>query len=240
MLLERATSLAAKITQYHELRSAADEGEQFETRAKQFVAISERLSRTLSALGKLADAGVTISFVPNDGAGYAAKAKALRAAIRDNPAAINDPPFDLKYEFTDRLTMIAGAAEKAMTEAWKAYVAKRGDFGSNVVLSALAEVPQFRASVTKIRQCRSNIAALGNGLPSDPQATVGRLNVLVADHNAAWAELSAQDIPSSVISLIRAAANEGALLTTYTDEIRTWLESRNLLNAFRIRLRSDA
>jgi hypothetical protein len=141
MLLERATGLAAKITQYRELRSAADEAEQFETRAKQFAAISERLSRTLSALGKLADAGVTISFVPNDGAGYAAKAKALRAAIRDNPAAINDPPFDLKYEFTDRLTMIAGAAEKAMTEAWKAYVAKRGDFGSNFVLSALARSP---------------------------------------------------------------------------------------------------
>ena len=55
-----AHGLATKIAQYHKLRSAADEAEQFETRAKQFGAISERLARTRSALVKLADAGVTI------------------------------------------------------------------------------------------------------------------------------------------------------------------------------------
>ena len=237
MLLERATGLAAKITQYHKLKAGADEAGQFETRANQFAAISEKIARTRSALGKLADAGVTISFIPSDGLGYAAKAKALRAAIQDNLAALNDPPFDLKNEFTDRLAAIVGAAEKATTEAWKDYVAKRADFGPNDVLNALAGVPQFRPSVTKIRQCRLNIAALGNSVPSDPQTTVDRLDALVADHNTAWAELSAEDIPSSVITFIRAAADEGALLTTYTDEVRTWLDSRNLLNAFRVRLR---
>lgn len=237
MLLDRATDLAAKITEYHKLKGAADEAEQFETRAIQFGTISERIARTRLALEKLADAGVGINFVPSDRLGYAAKAKTLRAAIHDNPAAINDPPFDLKNEFTDRLTAIASAAEKAMTEAWKAYVAKRADLGSNDVLIALAELPQFRASVTKIRQCRSNIATLANSLPSDPQATVGRLDALVADHSAAWVELSAEDIPSSVISFIRAAASEGALLTAYTDEVRTYLERHNLLTAFRIRLR---
>jgi hypothetical protein len=237
MLLERAAGLAAKTAQYHKLKRAADEAEQFETRANQFGSISERIARTRSALGKFTDAGVTIDFVPSDGLGYAAKAKALRTAIQNDPAAINDPPFDLKNEFIDRLSMIAGAAEKAMTEAWKAYVAKRADFGSNDVLSALAEISQFRPSVTRIRQCRSNISALGNSLPSDPQTTVAQLDVLVADHNAAWVELSAEDIPSSIVSFIRAAAAEGAPLATYTDQVRAWLESRNLLNAFRIRLR---
>jgi hypothetical protein len=238
MLLERATGLAARITQYHNLKGAADEAAQFETRANQLGAISERIARTRAALCKLADAGVTISFVPSDGAGYAAKAKALRTAIQDNPAAINDPPFDLKNEFIDRLAAIAGGAEKAMTEAWRAYVAKRADFGSNSdVLSALSEVSQFRPSVTKIRQCRSDISALGKSLPLDPQTAVARLDALVAEHNAAWAELSAEDIPSSILSFIRAAANEGTPLATYTDEVRAWLESRNLLNAFRIRLR---
>jgi len=237
MLLERATGLAARITQYHKLKGAADEAAQFETRANQLGVISERIARTRAALCKLTDAGVAISFAPSDGVGYAAKAKALRTAIQDNPAAINDPPFDLKNEFIDRLAAIAGGAEKAMNEAWRAYVAKRADFGSNDVLSALAEVSQFRPSVTKIRQCRSNISALGNSLPSDPQTTVARLDALIADHDAAWVELSAEDIPSSIVSFIRAAANEGAPLATYTDEVRAWFESRNLLNAFRIRLR---
>jgi len=105
-------------------------------------------------LGKLADAGVTIGLVPSDGVGYAAKAKALRAAIQDNPAAINDPPFDLKNEFTDRPRRDRGRRREGNDRGLTAYVAKRADFGSNDVLSALAEVPQFRPSVTKISQCR--------------------------------------------------------------------------------------
>jgi hypothetical protein len=66
---------------------------------------------------------------------------------------------------------------------------------------------------------------------------VGKVDALVAAHNAAWAELSAEDIPKSVLSFVRAAASEGAALATYTNEVRTWLESRNLLTAFRIGFR---
>lgn len=237
MLLERAAKLATKITQYQKLEAAAAEAEHFQTRASQFDALSERIAGTRAALEKLANAGVRISFIPSDGKGYAAKAKTLRTAVEDNPAMINDPPFNLKHEFTDRISGIAAAAEKAMIDSWKAYVAKRADFGSDHVLSALAEIPQFRPSVTKIQQCRSNIAALGNSLPTDPQTTVAKLDTLVAEHDIAWATLSADNIPPSVISFIRAAANEGAPLTAYSDEVRTWFEGRNLVNAFRIRLR---
>lgn len=237
MLLERATGLAAKIAKYQELANAADQAEQFQTRANQFGGVAESITRARQALDKLVEAGVPLEFVPTEGVGYAAKAKELRAAINSNPAAINDPPFDLKYEFIDRLNAIVAKANQAMMDAWKAYVAKRSDFGSDDVLSALAAVPQFRKSVARIRECRSDIAAIGNSLPSDPQVAVGRLDTLAAAHNAAWAELSAEDIPKSVLSFVRAAASEGAALATYTDEVRTWLESRNLLTPFRIRLR---
>ena len=237
MLLERATGLAAKIAKYQELAKAADQAEQFQTRANQFGGVAERITRARQALGEFVEAGVPVKFVPTEGAGYAAKAKALREAIKSNPATINDPPFDLKYEFIDRLNAIVAKANQAITDAWKAYVTRRGDFGSDDVLSALAAVPQFRKNVAKIRECRSDIATIGNSMPSDLQVTVRRLDALVAAHSAAWAELSAEDIPKNVISFVRAAANEGAPLATYTDEVRTWLESRNLLAAFRIRLR---
>ncbi len=237
MLLERAAGLAAKIAKYQELANAADQAEQFQTRANQFGGVAESITRARQALNQLIEAGVPVDFKPTEGAGYAAKAKDLRAAISSNPAAINDPPFDLKYEFIDRLNAIVAKANQAMMNAWKAYVARRSDFGSDDVLSALAAVPQFRKSVARIRECRSDIAMIGNSMPSDPQVAVGRLDALVAAHNAAWAELSAEDIPKSVLSFVRAAASEGAPLATYTDEVRTWLESRSLLTAFRIRLR---
>lgn len=237
MLLERATGLAAKIAKYQELASAADQAEQFQTRANQFGGVAENIAGARQALDQLVEAGVPVELVLTEGAGYAAKAKELRAAINSNPAAINDPPFDLKYEFIDRLNAIVAKANQAMMDAWKAFVAKRSDFGSNDVLTALAAVPQFRQSVARIRECRSDIATMGNSMPSDARGSVRRLDALVAAHNAAWAELSAEDIPKSVLSFVRAAASDGAGLATYTDEVRTWLESRNLLTAFRIRFR---
>jgi hypothetical protein len=56
-------------------------------------------------------------------------------------------------------------------------------------------------------------------------------------HDAAWSELSAEDIPADVINFIRAAGSEGAALTAYSDEVQTWLASRNLMGAFRIKIR---
>lgn len=237
MLLERAAGLTAQIEKYEKLKNTADEAEKFQTRATQFVGLSEKLSQARRALENLAEAGVVANFTKGDGAGYASKANALRAALLDNPAAINDPPFNIKYDFVDRITAIIGNAEKAMAESWRAYVAKRADFGSTEVLTALAAIAQFQPSVAKIRQCRSTIEALGNSVPSDPKATVSKLDVLVAEHERAWAELSAEDIPSSVVSFIRAAASDGASLTSYSEEVKKWLDARNLTTAFRIRLK---
>jgi len=236
MLLERAADLTAKIAQYQKLKGAADESEQFHTRAKQLTEVAERITRVRQALDRLTNAGVDVRFEPSDGAAYAAKAKALRTALQAEPAVINNPPFDLKYEFADRLTGIATAADNAMREAWIGYVAKRAAFGSEDVLTALAAVPQFRTSVAKIRRCRTEISSLRNGVPTDPNAVVERIDALVEEHDAAWSELSADDIPPSVISFIRAAAGQGAPVEALTAEVKNWLAGRGLLATFRIRL----
>jgi hypothetical protein len=237
MLLERARGLAADITRYRNLKGTADEADHFQTRANQFGDVSERLSRTRDALRRLKDAGIEVAFVPADAAGLAAKAKTLRVAVQEDPAVLRDPPFDLKYQFTDRLVGLRSAADRAMTEAWKRYVDERSDLHSDDVLNALAALPQFKLSVAKIRECRANIAALGASLPPDPSTAVARLSVLVHEHRTAWAELRADGIPDAVIAFLRACAAEGAPLSGLTDEVRSWLESRNLLNAFRIKIR---
>lgn len=237
MLIDRAGAVATKINTYQKLKNTADEADQFATRAAQFgnvALLMTELRRTLSALSK---AGVPVEFEPNDGAGFADKARVLREAINADPAKLYDPPFDIKHAFTDRLNGIASAGHKAATAAWKAYVDKRANFGADDVLSALAQVPQFRTSVASIRQIRSDVAAFGGALPADPKEAIAKLDALVSEHEAAWKSLAASDIPSSVVAFIRAAANSDALLSSYTPEVQSWLESRNLLGAFRIRLR---
>jgi hypothetical protein len=237
MLLDRAASLATKINTFQKLKNTKEESEQFATRATQFAHVSMLVSRLRATLKMLDEAGVPVDFEPSDGVGYADKARILREAIKVDPAKLNDPPFDLKHGFTDRLNNIASAGDKAASAAWRAYVDKRAAFGADDVLSALAQVPQFKASVLRIRQIRSDVAAFGAGLPADPKDAIVRLDTLVTQHEAAWNALAASDIPSSVVAFIRAAANNDALLSAYTSEVQTWLESRNLLGAFRIRLR---
>jgi hypothetical protein len=237
MLLDRAATLVTKINTYQKLKNSAAEAEQFGTRAKQFDTASQLMAGLRETLTALADAGVAVDFEPSDGLGYADKARTLREAIKEDPAKVNDPPFDIKHAFTDRLNGIASAGHKAASAAWRAYVDKRAAFGADDVLSALGQVPQFRLSVAKIRQIRGEVAGFGTSLPQDPKAAIASLDRLLTQHEAAWNTLAASDIPSSVVAFIRAAANSEALLSAYTSEVQTWLESRNLLGAFRIKLR---
>jgi len=237
MLLDRAAALATKISTYQKLKNTAEEGEQFATRATQFGSVSLLMAGLHKTLSALADAGVPVDFEPSDGSGYAEKARLLREAIKADPGKLNDPPFDIKYAFIDRLNGIAITGHRAASAAWKAYVDKRAAFGADDVLSALAEVPQFRASVARIRQIRGDVGAFGAALPADPKETIAKLDALVSQHEAAWTSLAASDIPASVIAFIRAAAKSEAMLSAYTPEVQKWLEGRNLLDAFRIKLR---
>ena len=236
-LLDRAAGLASKIAEYQKLKVAADNAEQFQTRANQFENLTEQITCALDALEALSDSNVGVSFRPIDGVCYAGKAKTLRAAIRDDPTVIDDPPFDLKHEFIDRISGFVVDADKAMNAAWRDYIAERSDLGADDVLSAFAGIPQFRPEIATIQQCRREIDTLGNRLPTDPRTAVAQLDELVIKHNTAWSALSAEDIPPAVISFIRAAANEGVALAAYSDEVRAWLERRDLINVFRIRLR---
>lgn len=237
MLLDRAATLATKINTYQKLKNTADEADLFGTRAKQFESVSLLIARLRETLSTLAEAGVSIDFEPNDGIGFAEKARLLREAIEEDPAKVNDPPFDIKHAFTDRLNGIASAGHKAASAAWKAYVDKRAAFGADDVLSALGQVPQFRVSVASIRQIRVDVAAFGASLPADPKAAIARLDTLVEQHETAWKSLAATDISPSVVSFIRAAASGNAMLSAYTSEVHAWLESHKLLDAFRIKLR---
>jgi hypothetical protein len=237
MLLDRAAGLADKINQYQTLKTAGDEALQFQSRANQLKTASEKLSSSQRALRKMRDAGIEVDFVPSDGLKLAERAKDLRTAMSGNPSAINEPALNLKYEFLDRLAGIASAADRMISASWKSYVRKRAEFGSSDILDALAAIPQFRPSVNRIRQCRAAVEALGETVPDDPKAIVSRLDALVAEHEKSWSELSAKDIPAGVVKFIRDAANDGASLASYSDEVRQWLYEQNLVASFRIRLK---
>jgi len=236
MLLERAAGLAAKINQYEKLKGTAHEAAQFKTRADQFGAIAERMDRTTAALSRFAQAKIAVGFAFHDPA-LIERTRTLRTAIEQDPNAIGDPPFDLKYEFADRLYGLCEAAGQAMLQAWQAYVRDAAQSSSDEILNALSALPQFRQTIGRIRQCRMEIQSMFASVPEDVAAGAKRIGELVEAQRTAWAELSASDIPPAVIAFLKACGGDGAPLSALSDDVRAWLEARKLLGAFRILIR---
>lgn len=237
MLLDRAAALTAKIADYEKIKSNAHEAQYFQTRAAQFATVADQLTQANQAICRLRAAGIPAIFTPTEGAGQAEKAATLRVEVAKNPSVLSEPPFDLKYAFTDRLSGIATAAKLATAKAWREWVETRSNLGSEDVLNALAALPQFRASIATIRQCRLSIAALAASAPVDPVQATDQVDALLDAHQKAWAALTAEDIPQSVLGFIRACAGDGASLEMLSDEVLDWLNSRSLTSAFRIKIR---
>ncbi len=235
MLLERAAGLASKIGKYGKLKAAANEAELFRTRATQLREAAALLTQARAALERFRAAGVPVDFHPVNVAELSERAKTLRELARDDPAALADLPFNLKHLFTDRLRGLAVAANGAISDAWRGYVTVNGPAGHDDILNALGELPQMRSGVNRIRGYRQQAAALTASLPADPAAAVAQLRTLVAAHDAAWTELTADTVPAPVIHFLRAAVT-GVPVSALTSEVRAWLDARNLLDSFKIKI----
>jgi hypothetical protein len=236
MLLERAAKLGAEIERYQKLKAAVKESSLVSTRANQIGEAAALLAQARVALAKFSDAGISIQYAPIAVQELTEKATKLRAIAADDPAGLAEPPFNISHEFTNRLKGLANAANDSIEEGWGKYVAANSPSSSDEVLEALGKLPQMSAGVNRIRQCRQQVAVLADTVPEDPAVAVEQLGELSTEHGAAWVELTASDVPPSVLQFLRDCAADGALFTALSNEVRGWLEERELLGSFRIRI----
>ncbi len=236
MLLERAGGLATKIQAFRKLEAAAREAALVTTRVGQVRDAAQALGRARATLAKFTQAGVPVQFVPVNSSTLKERASLLRATAADNPVALADPPFNFSHDFSDRLKGIANAAQQAADAAWRGFVESKSLGGSEEVLGTLNQLPQMRAGVAKIRQCRQSVNALATSIPSDMASAIKTIDDLETKHKSAWAELTSDGIPLSVLEFLRQCASAGAPLTSLNDEVRDWLGVKHLLESFRIRI----
>ena len=236
MLLDRALGLAEKINRYEKRKAAAGQAETYRTRASQFDAAKTSLTDAWVAINRFEEAAIPVNFQATNADILMQNATSLRDLFYVDPAVLDSPPFNLKYEFFDRLSGLSTFAREALDEAWRSYVDAQGVNSSSEVLDALMKLSQFRASVIAIKACRERIDRLASQTPSDVQGAVKTLGGLVQEHRLAWSAISADGIPEAVIKFLRSSAAEGIPLSEFTDEIRKWLDSKGLLSAFRVRI----
>lgn len=237
MLLERAAALEDKVKRFQALKSDALEAQAYANRAKQFRGPAERIEASATTWKALKTAGVPIAFSLDLARDLAFKADELRVQLATDPASLQDPDSSLKYQFEKRIVSIADAVNTAAGEAWRAWVDETAKLTSDDVLNALGTIPQLQPSVNAIRKNRLSLAALRQSTPADVAAAQIQVRTIVAAHNKAWTELTAEGLPPSVMAFIRACAGEGASLSMLDGEVGAWLEQRGLAGAFRIRIR---
>lgn len=235
MLLDRAKGLADKIGRYQTLKSAAKQAEMVRTRAEQVGPTATLLTQAREALSRFDAAGIQVEFMPANAKELSEKAKKLREIAAADPA-MADIPFNFSHDFISRLKGIAAGVDAALQDRWRKFISENTPSGSDEVLDALDKLPQLRSGVAQIRQCRQKINALASSPPSDPTRAVTQLGEIVAEHQAAWSALTTDNLPPAVIVFLRACAGTGAPVASLTDEVRNWLEARNLLSSLRIRI----
>jgi|GEM_PF-1823745 len=236
MLLERSASLAEKINNYNKIRAVAKEAKQYETRASQIEVAARAVADLHTKILALRRAGVPVAFVPTDGAGLEQRAKALREALAADPRILENPPFDLKYQFLDRLNALAQSADKMMLTAWQNFVDERATPHSEDILTALHAVPQFRPSVERLRAIGAELNVMRNAIPTDAVGAIERLSRLSSKLSSAWAEITTEDIPQDVIRFLKGCTGGGAPLSSLTESIHSWFKDKNLLGVFRVRI----
>jgi len=237
MLLEQASRLVDEIDQFEKLKRSAGEAKSLQTRAEQLRPVAEKLVNSANALMKVRKSGIAVSFTPKEGEALGKRAIELLTGLRADPNNIVNPSFDIKFQFTDRLSNIAVAAENVALAAWQRHVAENSEHAPEEILMALDSIPDYRSTVAKIRALQKRVTLLHESVPADPLSAMEEIARIATEHRDIWEKMTAGGIPEQVIAFLRACGLEGAPLGSYTPAIAAWLSGRGLSHLFRVKLR---
>lgn len=237
MLLEKADALGKRIAEYRKLKEQAHHAQAFETRAQQLQKSASGLAAAVATMKALDAAGVTVAFKMSSKDQTRSRTMQLQEGFASDPAYIDDPGFDLRFEYAVPLSGLTEGVKTAGLTAWQAHVAARREKVSTDILNALRAVAEYRSIVATVQRCQEQIENLARTLPADVAAADRELTDLAEQQRAAWQKLTGGELPDSVILFLRASMGDGAELRLLSPEVLEWLKSRSLDTAFRIKPR---
>lgn len=118
----------------------------------------------------------------------------------------------------------------ALNTAWQNYVTKQFEPMNRDLLAAL-ERCGFRKEIQAIRDCNNDVSAAIE-LPQNSQD----IHTFDAAIKAYQERLNELDAPEAVRQFLVDAVSRGASLDSLTEEVRNWLDARNLNNSFQVRV----
>lgn len=238
MLLDQANTLKARISHYHNLNELARHAQTFETRANQLQRSAAGLGAAVASMKGLKAVGIPIAFKLSSRDQVRARTAQLQQGFANDPSFIDDPGFNLQYDYAVPLSGLADGVKNAALRAWQAHVATRRESVPPDVLNALRAVPEYRPIVDTVKRNQEQIDILAGALPSNVANADQQLTSLAVAQREAWQRLTGGDLPPGVVTFLRASMGDGAELRLLTTEVIDWLKARKLDGAFRIKPRS--
>lgn len=235
MLLDRAAKLQAALASYQTLKAAGQQGQVYQTRARQLTPLADGLARAKQDWKAALDAGLAPG-TPSPTPGLKAQAAELLRRFREDPNVLAEPDDQFRFQFTLGLKNAAEELDRLATDAWSAHLNTKAQFPADAVLRALEQISAYRPSVQKIRDAASEVKKLKDNRPAAAELNRAliQLNVAIRKKDDALAAMQGDDLPSEVQAFLRKTGQGGAEISDLTTAVLTWLNDRGLAGTFRI------
>ncbi len=234
-LLDRAAKLQAALASHQTLKAAGQQGDVYQTRARQLKPLADGLVRAKQDWRAAADAGLAPGR-PSPTPGLKAHAAELLQRFRDDPNVLAEPDDQFRFQFTPGLKNAAEELDKLVSDAWSARLNAQAQFPADAVLRALEQIPAYRSSVQRIRDAANEVQKLKDNRP--PATEFGRaltqLAAAVSKKDDALTAIQGDDLPPEVQAFLRKTGQGGAEISDLTTGVLTWLNERGLAGTFRI------
>lgn len=237
MLLEECRVAQRRIEACVELRAASELAEGYATRHKMLKTSGDGLRPLVSTRNAFRTRAIAHEVPAAALAAISPRLDQVRAEYRTKPdsilgqRALGSILRDLQ-SLAPRLTAMLAAA-------WASYVDDQHVEISDQLLAVLDQVPALREATKQVRTSQANIARRRATLPK-ANSDIADLDSAVAELRSQWHLLTGDGLPREVMEFIRAAAGGGAQLELLTDEVRQWLISRAVKDAFHVVVRRSS
>jgi len=240
LLTSRAVAFVQEAENYKKKREIAGEADRFSSRASQLKAPSEALSGLQRLANELAREGIAPEVPEKLLSATADRASKHLTEFEADAKQFVEPNVELAQEFLGMLKKLEADYKDSVRRAWDQYVEELIKPLPEAVLQAIATLPAYQSQVAALRGKHADAQKLAKSVPAigDVGPVLRRIRQLNSENDAAWNELNGSGLPDDVLAFLRkSGSTSGASLSDATPAIVKWLQARDLLSSFLIRVR---
>ncbi|MFO1431288.1 MAG: hypothetical protein U1F76_14285 [Candidatus Competibacteraceae bacterium] len=235
-LLQRARQLVDALAQLEESKRLVQNVQGFNTRATEIEQALEAFSKLAELVSAFRSHNIPFT-LSLDLASLRQALETIATDYKNDPNILLKPDNKLTRMFWNPLKNSPNQIRQDLEISWKKYAQTILPRLDNELLDIFEKLPSTRAQARIIRQLQQHVQQLAGSLPSsenDIQTLVNLANRI----GESWQNLETTEIPTSVMTFLKAACGAGASLDLFTDEVRQWLSEHRLTQAFSISLAS--